>query len=196
MMLKIGITGGIGSGKTTVTQIFQILGTPIYNSDLEARKLMIEDVALKANIKHHFGQDAYLETGNLNRKYLSDLVFKNAEKLQLLNSFVHPAVFKHFQHWCSLQKAPYLLKEAALLFETNFYKQNDYNILVSSPLEMRIQNVMTRDNSSREKVLTIINKQMPENDKEELADFFIHNNEKNFLIDQVLALHDCFLKKV
>ena len=195
-MIKIGITGGIGSGKTIVTQIFNILGVPIYNSDLEARKLMMEDVALKADIKHHFGEDAYLETGNLNRKYLSDLVFNNTEKLQLLNSVVHPAVFKHFQNWCSLQKAPYLLKEAALLFETDFYKQNDFNILVSSPLEMRIKNVMARDQCSREKVLTIINKQMPENDKEELADFIIHNNEKNFLIDQVLALHDCFLSKV
>lgn len=195
-MIKIGITGGIGSGKTIVTQIFNILGVPIYNSDLEARKLMMEDVALKADIKHHFGEDAYLETGNLNRKYLSDLVFNNTEKLQLLNSVVHPAVFKHFQNWCSLQKAPYLLKEAALLFETDFYKQNDFNILVSSPLEMRIKNVMARDQCSREKVLTIINKQMPENDKEELADFIIHNNEKNFLINQVLALHDCFLSKV
>ena len=118
--MKIGITGGIGSGKTTVTQIFNILGVPIYNSDLEARKLMMEDVALKADIKHHFGDDAYLETGSLNRKYISDLVFSDAEKLKILNSIVHPAVFKHFQHWCSLQKTTYILKEAALLFETDF----------------------------------------------------------------------------
>jgi dephospho-CoA kinase len=192
-MLKIGITGGIGSGKSTVTQIFEILNVPIYKSDLEARDLMMGDAEIISEIKHHFGNNAYLDSGILNKKYISDIVFNNVEKLNLLNSIVHPVVFEHFKNWCSLQKSPYILKEAALLFETNFYKENHYNILVSCPLEIRIQNVMKRDGSNREKVVSIINKQMAEGEKEKLADFIIYNNEKSFLIEQVLALHHNFL---
>jgi dephospho-CoA kinase len=195
-MLKIGITGGIGSGKTTIAQIFKILSIPVYNADLEAKFLMENDADVKANVQQEFGTMAYLENGILNKKHISDLVFNDDAKLQTLNKIVHPAVFQHFANWCALQTAPYILKEAALLFETNFYKQNNYNILVSSPLDIRIQHVMDRDGSSREKVVSIINKQMSENEKEKLADFIILNNEKSFLIDQVLALHQSFLKSV
>lgn len=195
-MLKIGITGGIGSGKTTVTHIFKILGIPVYNSDTEAQKLMVTQPMLIADIKFNFGEDAYLETGAINRKYISDIVFNDAKQLQTLNNIVHPAVFKHFLNWCLQQKKPYILKEAALLFETNFYKQNNYNILVSAPLNMRINHVIKRDNVSREKVLSIIGKQMPEENKQQLANFSINNNENCFLINQVLNLHSTFLKLV
>ncbi len=192
-MLKIGITGGIGSGKTTVTKIFQVLGIPIYNSDTQAQKLMITQPVLIAKIKNAFGDNAYVETGALNRKYISDIVFNDAKQLQVLNNIVHPAVFSHFFDWCHMQKSPYVLKEAALLFETNFYKKYDYNILVSAPLEMRILNVIKRDNVSLPKIQSIINKQMPEENKMLLADFVVHNNEKIFLINQVLKLHTHFI---
>lgn len=192
-MLKIGITGGIGSGKTTVSKIFNILGIPVYNADIEAQKLMVSQPLLIENIKLNFGENAYLKSGDLNRKYISDIVFNDTKQLQVLNNIVHPAVFNNFFEWCNLQNTPYVLKEAALLFETNFYKKNDYNILVSAPLQMRISNVIKRDNVSSQKVLSIINKQMPEENKELLADFVIHNNEEIFLIDQVLKLHTHFI---
>ncbi len=191
-MLKIGITGGIGSGKTTVSHIFKILGIPIYNADFEAKKLMNTKPLLIENIKQSFGQNAYFKTGELNRKYISNIVFNDVKQLKVLNNIVHPAVFSDFFDWCNIQKSPYVLKEAALLFETNFYKQNDYNILVSSPLCMRINNVIKRDNVNQEKVISIINKQMPEDSKQRLANFTIYNNENSFLINQVLKLHSHF----
>ncbi|TAG99777.1 MAG: dephospho-CoA kinase [Sphingobacteriales bacterium] len=192
-MLKIGITGGIGSGKTTVSKIFNILGVPVYNADTQAQKLMITEPLLIGEIKNAFGENAYLETGALNRKYISDIVFNDTNQLKVLNNIVHPAVFNNFFEWCNLQNTPYVLKEAALLFETNFYKNNNYNILVSAPLQMRILNVIKRDNVSPQKVQSIINKQMPEENKELLANFVIHNNEESFLINQVLKLHTHFI---
>jgi dephospho-CoA kinase len=195
-MLKIGITGGIGSGKTTVSNIFKILGVPIYNADIEAKKLMVNHPLLIAAIKLNFGESAYLKTGVLNRKYISDIVFNDSKKLKTLNNIVHPAVFKHFINWCNAQKSQYVLKEAALLFETDFYKQNNFNILVSAPLALRISNVILRDMVSKEKVLSIIKQQIPEKNKQQLANFTIYNNEERFLITQVLALHSYFLNLV
>lgn len=192
-MFKVGITGGIGSGKTTVSKFFNILGVPVYNADTQAQKLMITQPVLIAKIKNAFGENAYLQTGALNRKYISDIIFNNDKQLQVLNNIVHPAVFSDFFSWCNMQQSPYVLKEAALLFETSFYIQNDYNILVSSPLDTRINNVIKRDNVNREKVLSIINKQMPEENKQLLANFVIHNNEESFLINQVLKLHTHFI---
>lgn len=188
-MLKVGITGGIGSGKTTVSKIFNILGIPVYNSDTQAQKLMVTLPSLIQSIKQNFGDDAYFKSGIINRKYISDIVFSDINQLQILNNIVHPAVANDYFDWCNLQNTPYVLKEAALLFETNFYKKNNYNILVSAPLQMRVLNVIKRDNVNAQKVLSIIDKQMPEESKVLLADFVIQNNEECFLINQVLKLH-------
>ncbi|MBD3748792.1 MAG: dephospho-CoA kinase [Sphingobacteriales bacterium] len=195
MSLKVGITGGMGSGKTTVCKVFELLGIPVFYADDEAKKLMITDPILVEEIKSAFGKAAYFDDQTLNRKYISNIVFKDPEQLKMLNSFVHPAVFRAMEQWANQQKAPYVLKEAALLFESGSYQQNRFNILVSSPLALRIIRVIQRDQMSREKVLERIKNQFPEEKKAQMADFFIQNNEQEFIIPQVLKLHQELLKK-
>ena len=194
-MLKIGITGGIGSGKTTVAKVFELLDIPVFYADDIAKKLMVEDQVLIQQIKTEFGADAYFSDQTLNRKYISNLVFNDPYQLKKLNSFVHPAVFRAFDVWYSQQKSPYVLKEAALLFETNSYQQNHFNILVSSPLPLRIERVMKRDHVAKEQVLERIATQLPEETKQALADFEIQNNEQEFIITQVLKIHEALTKK-
>ncbi|WP_017259438.1 dephospho-CoA kinase [Pedobacter arcticus] len=193
-MLKVGITGGIGSGKTTVCEIFELLNIPVFNADDSAKTLMVTDKVLIAEIKSAFGAVSYFEDGSLNRKHIAELVFSNPEKLALLNSFVHPAVFKAMELWVLEQTTPYVLKEAALLFESGSYLSNDFNILVSAPEKLRIARVMKRDNVTAEKVKERIQNQMPEEEKKTKADFIIDNNETEFLINQVLALHHQFIE--
>lgn len=193
-MLKIGITGGIGSGKTTVCKIFELLGIPVFYADDVAKTLMVSDVLLMKQIRSAFGAESYFKDGLLNRKHIADLVFSDQEKLNLLNSFVHPAVFRAMDSWTLQQNTPYVLKEAALLFESGSYLKNDFNVLVSADEELRISRVMKRDKVSIDKVKERIRNQMPEAEKKSKADFFIDNNEKIFLITQVLALHENFIK--
>ena len=194
-MLKIGITGGIGSGKTTVAKVFDLLDIPVFYADDMAKKLMVEDQVLMQQIKTEFGEEAYFSDLTLNRKYISNLVFNNSNQLEKLNSFVHPAVFRAFDVWYSQQNAPYVLKEAALLFETNSYKQNHFNILVSCPLPLRIERVIKRDLVTKEQVLERIAAQLPEETKQVLADFQVQNNEQEFIITQVLKIHEALIKK-
>ncbi len=188
-MLKTGITGGIGSGKTTVCKIFEILGIPVYYADDKAKYLMVNDKDLVKNIISVFGEKSYLKNGELNRKYIADIAFKNKRKLEELNKAVHPAVKRDFENWVNEQEAPYIIKEAALLFETGSYKDLDFNILVTAPLDIRIKRVMMRDNIDKESVLARVNNQMPEEDKMKLADFVIYNDERHSLIQQVLDLN-------
>lgn len=192
-MLKIGITGGIGSGKTTVCKIFELLGIPVFYADDVAKTLMVSDTLLISQIKSSFGKQSY-NNNILNKKHLADLVFTDPQKLALLNSFVHPAVFRAMDEWALQQKSVYVLKEAALLFESGSYLKNDFNILVSAKEELRIARVTKRDGLSREKVKERIQNQMSEEEKLTKADFFIANNEDEFLITQVLVLHHQFIK--
>jgi dephospho-CoA kinase len=194
-MLKIGITGGIGSGKTTVCKVFELLGIPVFYADDVAKTLMVKDATLIQQIKATFGEEAYFADQSLNRKYISEQVFKQPDQLKKLNSFVHPAVFRAFDNWYIQQKAPYVLKEAALLFESGSYQQNDYNILVSCPLTLRVQRVMQRDKVIKEKVMERIAAQLPEETKQSLANYQIQNNEQEFIITQVLQLHSQLLQK-
>ncbi len=194
-MLKIGITGGIGSGKTTVCKIFELLGIPVFYADDIAKTLMTSDALLISQVKSNFGTESYFADHTLNKKHIADLVFSNPDKLSLLNSFVHPAVFKAMDTWTANQNSPYVLKEAALLFESGSYVKNDFNILVSASEELRIERVMKRDKVSADKVKERIQNQMPEAEKKSKADFFIDNNETDFLITQVLALHNNFINK-
>jgi len=186
----IGLTGGIGSGKTTVSKIFSILGIPIYYADDRAKWLMANNADLIAEIKHHFGQESFFENGSLNRVYLGEKVFKDTEQTQLINSLVHPAVKSDFEQWASDQKAPYVLKEAALLFETGSYLQLGKTINVSSPIKIRIARTLMRDAHRTEAQLNeIIDKQWPDEEKNKLADFVIKNSDNKLLIPQVLEIH-------
>jgi dephospho-CoA kinase len=188
-MKKVGITGGIGSGKTTVCKIFETLHIPIYYADDRAKWLMVNDLALAKGIKSIFGENAYLPDNTLNRKYISDIVFQNQAKLTALNELVHPAVFEDGEKWFASQKnAPYALKEAALLVESNSYKQLDALIVVTAPLQTRIERVMLRDNAKKEDVEARIAKQMPEEDKLKYADFVIVNDGEKALMSQVMEI--------
>ena len=193
--LKIGITGGIGSGKSTVCKIFSLLGTPVYDADSHAKRLMTEDKILVAQIQEKFGKQSYAKSGELNRDYLSKEVFNNSLRLQALNGLVHPRVALDSERWMKENSnAPYVIKEAALLFETGSYKTLDKIIVVSAPEELRVQRVINRDTSrTREDVLKIIRNQMPEQDKIGRADFIIYNDERELLIPQILKLHERFI---
>lgn len=191
-MLKVGITGGIGSGKSTVAKVFEVLGIPVYNADTAAKRLMNEDVVLKEKIKQQFGNDVY-KNEKLDNKYLAQIVFASEEKLDLLNSMVHPATINDANEWMQKQKTPYTLKEAALLFESGAAELLDYVIGVTAPLPLRLQRVMHRDNSSREEVIARMNKQMDEEIKMKLCNFIITNDEQQLLIPQVVALHETIL---
>ena len=191
-MLKIGITGGIGSGKTTVAKVFEVLGIPVYNADLAAKRLMNEDALLKEKIKQEFGAAVY-KNEKLDNKYLAQIVFSSEEKLELLNSIVHPATINDANNWMVNQSTPYTLKEAALLFESGAAELLDYVIGVTAPAPVRLQRVMHRDNVSREEVMARMNKQLDEEIKMKLCNFIITNDEQQLLIPQVLALHETIL---
>ena len=187
-MLKIGVTGGIGSGKTTICKIFEVLGVPVYYADTEAKALMESDNSLVENIKEIFGDEIYSE-GKLNRKKLSDIVFENSEKLAQLNALVHPAVISHSQNWFLSQKMPYVIKEAALLFESGSYEDLDKIIMVYAPREIRITRVTERDNVTPSAVEARMHNQMPEEEKRKKSDFVIMNGEQELVLPQVLKIH-------
>lgn len=191
-MLRIGLTGGIGSGKSTVARIFSVLGIPVYDSDTASKRLMAEDDMLKDKIIQSFGKESYIN-GRLNRKYLSEQVFSNPEKTALLNSIVHPATIKDAEEWMKKQNSPYLIKEAALIFESGSNRFLDKVIGVSSPLSLRMERTMKRSNITAEQVKARINLQMDEEEKMALCDYIIVNDEQQMLIPQVLLLHTKFL---
>lgn len=188
--MLIGITGGIGSGKTTVAKIFNILGIPVYSADDRAKWLMANDSDLKSQIISYFGRESYFEDGSLNRSYLASSVFNDEKKVSLINSLVHPAVKKDFEQWVLEQDSPYVMKEAALLFESGSYKDLDKVINVSAPLKIRINRVILRDpQRSENQINDIINKQMPDEEKNLKADYVIKNSDNRLLIPQVMQIH-------
>lgn len=188
--LLVGITGGIGSGKSTACRIFSILGVPIYYADDRAKWLMSHDMDLKQAIILNFGEESYTSDGSLNRAYLASAVFPDEQKVTIINGLVHPAVKKDFEKWVGSQTAPYVLKEAALLFESGSYQDLDKIINVSAPLKTRIARVMMRDRHRTEKQIhEIIDKQLSDEEKNAKADFVIKNADNKLLIPQVLELH-------
>jgi len=192
-MLKIGLTGGIGSGKTTAAKIFELLRVPVYYADAASKRLYHTNENLKTKLKKQFGEDVY--TGDqLDRARLAALVFNDSEKLTLLNSWVHPLTIKDAQDWMNGQVAPYVIKEAALLFESGSNVGLDHVIGVHAPAEVRIQRVMERDGLLRGEVLARMGKQLAEEAKMKLCDFIITNNEAELVIPQVLKLHTNFLR--
>lgn len=196
-MLKIGITGNIGGGKTTVSKIFEILGVPVFYADDAAKNVMTGDEVLVHGLKKAFGEAAYFDDGSLNRKHIAGIVFNDEKELVKLNALVHPAVFRAFDSWAAQVKdAPYVMKEAALLFESSSYKMCDKTIMVTAPLELRISRVMQRDGFTREEILAREAKQFTEEKKIALADFVIKNDDSELVIPQVLKLHEQFLALV
>lgn len=193
-MIKIGITGGIGSGKSTVANVFEVLGIPVYYADDAAKKLMNEDAALKEKLIAIFGKEIY-QDGILNRSHLSGLVFNNPEKLAQLNSIVHPATIADAESWMQQQHSPYAIKEAAILFESGANKYVDKVIGVYAPIQLRINRVMQRDNSTEEAVTARMNRQMEEDKKMNLCDYVITNDEQELVIPQVLKIHELLMKQ-
>ncbi len=193
MVLKIGLTGGIGSGKSTVANMFKILGIPVFDADSAAKNIMNEDEELKAKITSTFGPQSYIND-ELNRKYIAGIVFNDAFKLDQLNALVHPAAINAAKEWISKQHTPYAVKEAALLFESGSAEGLDFVIGVFAPQALRIQRVMERDNVSRDEVLKRISRQIDEDIKRRLCDFVLINDEQQLLIPQVIALHEKLLQ--
>jgi len=193
--LQIGITGGIGSGKSLVCRIFHCLGVPVYDADSHAKNLMTTDGILVSNIKKEFGELSYNTDGSLNRKFLSETVFGDSAKLEVLNHLVHPRVALNYSEWVSGNgHYPYVMKEAALLYESASYKQLDKIIVVAAPEELRIERTAKRDpQRSREQIRAIISQQMTQEEKLKRADFVIDNGETTLLIPQVVELHRTFL---
>ncbi len=194
-MKIIGLTGGIGSGKTIVAEVFEKLGIPVYNSDIEAKQLMNTDSDIINKLKTVFGYDIYSDKNILNRKKLAKLIFNNKEKLNTVNSIVHPAVKKHFNNWVKEQTSSYVIKETAILFETGIYKDVDKIITVIAPAELRIKRVMKRDNLTRDEIIKRMSNQTDDEIKVKQSDFVIVNDEKTLIIPEILKIHEILSKK-
>jgi len=195
-MLRIGITGGIGSGKSIVARLFAALGVPVYDSDSRAKHLMAHDQLLRAQLVAAFGPETYTVEGALNRVHLAQRVFKDAAQVAQLNGLVHPRVGQDFEDWVTAQIAagqPYILKEAALLYESGAYRQLDRIITVFAPPEVRAARVLSRDaHRSPADVQAIMNQQLGDEEKLQRADYVIYNDDSQLVLPQVLALDEAF----
>lgn len=194
-MLKVGITGGIGSGKTIICKLLELQNVPVFYADQQAKAVLQSDSQVIEQIKAQFGTDIYAKDGMLNRSRLASIVFNDEEHLKKLNSLVHPAVFQAFDKWLALQQAPYVVKEAALLFESGSYQNCDLTVLVKSPRALRISRIIKRDAITEAEVLKRMNKQWSDEEKEKLSHFIINNDEQQLLIPRVLKLHADFLNR-
>ncbi len=188
-MMKIGLTGGIGSGKSLIRRIFCELGIPVYDADTAAKRLMIEDENIRKSLISAFGQEIIQQNGSLNKKLLADIIFRDKENLNTINSIVHPAVHRDFENWLQKQDAPYVLEEAAVFFETDAYRSMDKMITVCASEDVRIERVTKRDSISREKVIERMKNQLPDDEKFKLADFVIYNDNNHILLPQVIDIH-------
>ncbi|WP_417859334.1 dephospho-CoA kinase [Xanthomarina gelatinilytica] len=188
-MKIVGLTGGIGSGKTTVAKQFQALGIPVYIADEEAKKLMNRSKIIKRKLIALFGDEAYKDN-TLNRPFLADKIFNNAENLEKMNAVVHPKVASHFKNWLKKQIAPYVLKESAILFENGAYKDCDLIITVTAPLELRKKRLLKRDNTTLEKIQAIINNQWSDESKISKSHFVITNKDLEETKQQVQLTHN------
>jgi dephospho-CoA kinase len=187
-MKIVGLTGGIGSGKTTVANMFQALGISIYIADEEAKKLMASSKVIKRKLVELFGEKAYVND-TLNKPYIADTIFKNRLLLEKMNAIIHPRVASHFKRWLLKQKSPYVIKEAAILFENEGYKQCDLIITVTAPKELKIKRLLSRDNMTIEKIEAIMNNQWNDEEKIKLSHYVIVNSELENTQKQVIKIH-------
>jgi dephospho-CoA kinase len=193
-MMRMAITGGIGSGKTTISKIFEHLGVPVFYADIEAKSILFSE-SIKADMAVHFGVEIFDEKGKVDTKRLASVVFSDKEKLSQLNSLIHPLLMQHFEHWChakATEKYPYVVMEAAILFEGGFNKNVDFVVGVVAPEQERIQRVMKRDQISRERVLDRIQNQFAQQKIAELSDFVISNANGEMVLEKVIDIHQQF----
>jgi len=190
----VGLTGGIGSGKSVVASVFSALGAAVFNSD-DSAKAQYQKPEIKKRVIALLGAEAYTENGALNKKYISDRIFSDTTLLAGLNEIIHPEVKKEFAAFCDKNQGKIIIKESALLFETGLYKELDSVIVVVSPVELRLKRVMKRDGLSSEQVMMKIKSQLSDDEKIKLADYIIHNNEKDFIITQCLSLYQAWEAK-
>lgn len=193
-MLKLGVTGGIGSGKTQVCSIISAMGYPVFNADLVARRIVEEDSKIISSIKEVFGDDIYVND-LLNRRRVAELVFSNPNLLEMLNSIVHPAVKEYFNNWVlKYQSRSLVVEEAAILFESGNYKNLDKIIVVTAPIELRINRVKERDGVSREAILNRINSQFSQDELIKRGDYIIENDGVQLILPQIVAIINDLLK--
>lgn len=194
--MNIGVTGGIGSGKSIVCKLFACLDIPVYDADTRAKWLTNHDLVIRKAVVELLGEESYTEAGEYNRPYVSDKVFKNPDLLKKLNAIIHPAVGKDTADWLARNsESPYVIKEAAIMNKAGVNNNLDYVIVVQAPIELRIQRVKKRDkNRSEEEIRAIIERQISDEERQEIADFTINNDENVALIPQVLHLHQLFLQ--
>ncbi len=192
-MIKVGLTGGIGSGKSTVCRFFALLGIPCYDSDAEAKRLMDTDAQLRERITELFGEQAYTSAGPLDRAYLASRVFGDALLLGALNAAVHPAVAADFVRWAERQKAPYVIEESAILFESGADKHVDRSVAVIAPEELRLERVCRRDGRSPEQVRARMAHQLSDEQRASRSDYVLRSDDRELLIPQILALHQTLL---
>lgn len=194
IMFTVGLTGGIGSGKTTVARIFEQLGVPVFYSDREARELTDNDPHIRQTLSTWYGKEIYTDQG-LDRKLLASIIFQDEKERNRVNELIHPAVRRKFVQWASESKAPYVINEAAILFETGAYHTFDKNVLVTAPEPVRVQRVVDRDDANEKEVRSRISGQWPDEKKIPLADYIIDNGGEKMLIPQVLTIHEDIIRQ-
>ena len=188
MTLKVGITGGIGSGKSTICRMFKILGVPVFEADLVAKQLLLTNIEIRNELIRLFGEGVYLEDGAVNRKKLAEIIFNDDVQLAKMNALVHPAVRNEFHEWVKQQNSSYVIHEAAILFESGFYKLMDFTILVSAPEEERIWRIVKRDDISEKQVKERLAKQWTDAEKRKLADYEIKNDNVNPVLPEIIQI--------
>ncbi|MEZ4841997.1 MAG: dephospho-CoA kinase [Flavobacteriaceae bacterium] len=194
-MMLVGLTGGIGSGKSTVASFFRELGIPVYTADDEAKKLMTTSKRIKTKLIKEFGEQTFVDE-QLNRGYIASIVFKDAEKLAILNNIVHPEVAKHFKKWASKQNAPYVIQENAILFESNAASRFDTIITVTAPIDLRFERVLKRDDTTIKQIQSRMNNQLSDDERLQRSDFVIENIDLDTTKQQVLDIHNQLLERV
>lgn len=193
-MIKVGLTGGIGSGKTLVSKVFIRLGIPVFNADYEAKVILNTDKETIKQVKKEFGSEIYTDQG-IDRKKLAEIIFNNITALQKINAIIHPRVRQYFYEWLKKQKVPYVIEEAAILFESGANQELDLTINVHADELVRVRRVMLRDNTTEETVKSRMKNQMSDRQREKLADYTIHNNGDRMLLPQILEIHQHILSK-
>lgn len=188
MPVKVGITGGIGSGKSTVCKVFKLLGAPVFEADIVAKQLQNTNQKIRKGLIRLFGEDIYTSEDTVDRKKLAAIIFNDDLMLSKVNELIHPAVREEFEQWLEKQNSPYIVHEAAILFESGFYKLMDFNIVVSASEEQRIERIMQRDGINRESVIRRIQKQWSDERIQNLADMVIHNNNNNLIIPEIIKI--------
>jgi len=194
-MIKVGVTGGIGSGKTLICEIFERLGIPVFNADVEAKEIYNTDKKVIEQVQQLFGHDIYHQ-GKLKRDILAKIIFNDSKALDKVNAIVHPKVREYFIDWTEKQTSEYVIEEAAILFESNAYLDLDYIINVHARQENRIERVMNRDNISKEQVLSRMKNQLCDEKRMKLADFTIYNDGDRMILPQVIEIHQKIINRI